>query len=349
MIKILITFTFLVAFNTVIGSPMSSSEEVIFFPTSATITEKGLWKFPIHHWVYESEEKSIPQQLSRKIVTEILELVGLSDDDTKSENFKERIQWFLVNNKGGKNISIKISSAGLNDGTSLHSTAANGHAKTDVYLPFKKNLQDRSWIKIKTDDLTQHKRTFYGEVQLIPESGLSVISDIDDTIKISNVLDKKKLLKNVFVEPYQATKGMPALYQQLKEKGAYFHYVSSSPWQLFPNLKIFMASRYPKGTMTLRYFRLKDGSFFNFLRSSQDYKIKSISSIIKRYPKHQFILIGDSGEHDPEIYANIYQQFPNNIQSIWIRPVEGSDVSKERFNVSFKSVPRGIWSIFDSP
>ena len=349
MIKILTTFIFLITFNTVIASPLNSTEDLIFFPTSATATKQGLWKFPIHYWVYDPEKTSISHQLSRKIVTEILELAGLSDKDTESKNFKERIKWFLVDNKGEKNISITLSNILLQNSVLLGATTANGHATSTIYLPFKKELHPRDWVKIETDELPANKRKFYGEVQLIAENGLSVISDIDDTIKISEVLDKKKLLKNVFVETYQTTNGMPALYRQLKEKGAYFHYVSSSPWQLYPSLKAFMATHYPKGTINQRYFRLKDKSFFNFLHSSQTYKIKKITSIIKRYPKHRFILIGDSGEHDPEVYATIYRHFPHNIKSIWIRHVAGSNVSKERLNTSFKNVPRGIWRVFDSP
>ena len=79
------------------------------------------------------------------------------------------------------------------------------------------------------------------------------------------------------------------------------------------------------------------------------YLIEKISAIIKRYPKHRFLLIGDSGEHDPEVYAKLYKQFPNNIQSIWIRYVEGSDISKQRLATSFKSVPPALWRILNIP
>ena len=139
---------------------------------------------------------------------------------------------------------------------------------------------------------------------------------------------------------------MPELYQRLKERGAYFHYVSASPWQLYPSLQPFMQAHYPQGTLMFRHFRLKDTSFIKFLGSSKDYKIEKISAIIKRYPKHQFILIGDSGEHDAEIYATIYQQFSENIQSIWIRNVEGSDATQKSLKVVFKDVPEEKWYTF---
>ena len=110
-----------------------------------------------------------------------------------------------------------------------------------------------------------------------------------------------------------------------------------------------MDKHYPKGTITLRDFRLKDSSLFAFLQPSTIYKIGQIKSIIERYPQHQFILIGDSGEHDPDVYAEIYKQFPNSIKSIQIRAVDGSDLSDARFTETFKAIPRSLWQVFKTP
>ncbi|RTZ65431.1 MAG: hypothetical protein DSZ29_04370 [Aquificaceae bacterium] len=348
--KSIIILVLLFTFQSLFASPLSNQDEITFFPTSASVVNgEKLWEFPIHDWVYEIEENSVSRQLGRKVIAETLEIAGLNDHDTESKNFKERIKWFLVDNKGNKNVAIQLSKIRLEEAVLLNPTSVNGHAKSNIYLPFRKELYAHRWVKIEADSFMPQQHKVYGEVQLIPAYGLSVISDIDDTIKISEVLDKKKLLKNIFVAPYQTTRGFPELYQRLKEKGAYFHYVSSSPWQLYPSLKTFMEKNYPKGTITLRHFRLKDESFFKFFRSSQQYKINKITAIIKRYPKHHFILIGDSGEHDPEIYAKIYRQFPRNIQSIWIRYVEGSHMSRQRLATDFKDIPRNIWTIFSSP
>lgn len=135
----------------------------------------------------------------------------------------------------------------------------------------------------------------------------------------------------------------------MQQKGAYFHYVSASPWQIYPSLKPFMQANYPKGSISLRNFRLKDSSLVKFLKSSEEYKTNKISDIIKRYPKHQFILIGDSGEHDPEVYAKIYKQYPKNIKSIQIRVIEGANMEQERFNKLFKIAPKIRWKIFATP
>ena len=349
IILVFITLYLLIGMNALSASPLDDDEEVIIFPVSASVTPNGGWRIPLHHWVYELEEDSLLSKLSRKVITESLELAGLSDDDTHSTVFKQRIKWFLTDNKGWKKLSISLSKINPNDHIALNKTTFNGHAYTDIYLAVKKELRARSWIEINIDSKSKHKRQFKAEVQLIPANGLSVISDIDDTIKVSEVLDKKKLLKNTFIAPYQVVKGMPELYQRLKKHGAYFHYVSASPWQLYPSLQPFMQSHYPKGTLMFRHFRLKDSSFIKFLGSSKNYKIEKISAIIKRYPKHQFILIGDSGEHDAEIYATIYQQFSKNIQAIWIRNVDGSNATQKSLKVVFKDIPEEKWNIFLLP
>ncbi len=97
---IFIALYFVMGMNALLALPLDNDEEVIVFPVSGSITPKGTWKIPLHHWVYEREEDSLLSKLSRKAIAESLELAGLSDDDTNSAVFKQRIKWFLTDNKG---------------------------------------------------------------------------------------------------------------------------------------------------------------------------------------------------------------------------------------------------------
>ncbi|MBN2381518.1 DUF2183 domain-containing protein [bacterium] len=93
------------------------------------------------------------------------------------------------------------------------------------------------------------------EVFLVPEQGLSVISDIDDTVKVSNVLDSHRMLQATFLEEFQVVSGMPQLFQCLHARGTTFHYVSGSPWQLYqPLLDFFQSSGLPAGSVQLKHF-----------------------------------------------------------------------------------------------
>lgn len=322
-------------------SPLKEDESVLFFPTSASVSN-GKWDVRIHSWVFEKEEKDLSRIILQKSFEEVIEVMGeLDDNDERLSTLNERLMWFLVDNQRNKGLNINFN----NQHYSLESSEPNGHAITTIKTDL--SAENGDWLSYKVEDVSN--RNFGGEIQLIPETGLSIISDIDDTIKVSNVLDKKELILNTFINPYITTEGFPDYYKKLALEGAYFHYVSASPWQLYPSLKPFMDAHYPKGTLSLRNFRLKDSSLLGFLKPSTEYKISAIKNIIERYSKHQFILIGDSGEHDPGVYAEIYRQFPENIQLIQIRAVEGSDLSKKRFSDIFKDMPLNKWELFSKP
>ena len=325
------------------ASPLKSDEQVMFFPSSASQLTDGKWEAPIHHWVFEKEDNSISRKFSQAIFSELIEGFDVSEEKANSDLFRGRLAWFLVDNERHKNVDIEIKGQNFE----LQLTEANGHGNTDIQ--FNSKAHSDNWLKFKILDQGDAKGDFSAEVQLIPETGLSVISDIDDTIKISDVLDKKALIRNTFVEPYEVAKGMPEYYQNLEKQDAYFHYVSASPWQIYPSLKPFMDLHYPKGTVSLRYFRLTDSSLISFLEPSTEYKVTQIQQIIQRYPKHQFLLIGDSGEHDPEVYASIYRQFPEAIKSIQIRAIKGSDLSEKRFLEDFEGIPKSVWVVFEIP
>src|SRR5205807_10385096 len=144
-----------------------------------------------------------------------------------------------------------------------------------------------------------------GIIRLLPQTGISVISDIDDTIKISDVRDRKELLRNTFCRPYCPVPGMAQRYRSWdKSADARFHYVSASPWQLYIPLAAFIRSNgFPEGTFQLKLFRWKDQTFFDLFRSPEKYKMTAIKPLFERFPHRKFVLVGDSGEKDPETYA----------------------------------------------
>ena len=75
----------------------------------------------------------------------------------------------------------------------------------------------------------------------------------------------------------------------------------------------------------------------------------AIQAIIDRYPGRTFILVGDSGEQDPEVYAQMMQQYPDRIMSVFIRNVTGESIDNERFAALLASVPSERWSLFENP
>jgi len=326
------------------GSPLKLDEELVFFPTSATQQLDGQWQVPVHAWCFEQDKNSLMRLLSVKAVSELLEFMDVTEQQTRMPIFQERIQWFLMDNESNKRIHINLDDVQHSSPRS----GLNGHLQFE--LPYQTTSSPASnWLKLPMQMPSNDQRTFYAESQLIPAKGLSIISDIDDTLKPSQVLDKKQLVQNVFFKEYQAVEGMPAFFQWLANQGAYFHYLSSSPWQMYPLLKPMLDQYYPKGAVHLRHFNPSNRSFIKFFMSSEVYKTTKAINIIHRYPEHQFILIGDSGEKDPEVYARLYREFPHNIKQILIRAVEGSNLHRKRFAEVFADVPADKWKVFAEP
>ncbi|RKP39046.1 hypothetical protein BJ085DRAFT_28777 [Dimargaris cristalligena] len=171
--------------------------------------------------------------------------------------------------------------------------------------------------------LPYHPHPSYGIVDLIGPHGVSVISDIDDTIKISNVAHGKlALMEKALFEPSQEVPGMAELYHGWWERGAHFHYVSNSPWQLLPTLqKFFQEHRFPPGSAHLKMWDTSDGSRLSFLQNPADGKREAIRSIMRDFPHRSFILVGDSGQMDIELYADIAREFPDQVVKIFIRDI----------------------------
>jgi phosphatidate phosphatase APP1 len=190
-----------------------------------------------------------------------------------------------------------------------------------------------------------------GRALWVPERGLSLVSDIDDTIKDSNVLVRRELLLNTFVRPFVAVNGMAARYRQFAQAhpDLRVHYVSGSPHQLYPALADFLDNaQFPAGSLHLRDVRLRQ-ELTGGSGSTKAHKIETIRRLIADFPLRRFVLIGDSGEHDPEIYAAIAREHPQQVLAIWIRDVTGQAREHPRYAAAFAGIDAARWRIFDDP
>jgi phosphatidate phosphatase APP1 len=153
---------------------------------------------------------------------------------------------------------------------------------------------------------------------LVPPPGakFGVISDIDDTIVYSHVIRKLRMIVALAFSNARTRKpfkGVAAFYRALHAGVNPVFYVSKSPWNLYvPLVEFIELQGLPAGPLLLRDFGL---------RMKKNHKTEAIESILRTYPKLPFVLIGDSGEQDPEIYSDIVRRFPKRIRTIYIRSV----------------------------
>jgi len=179
-----------------------------------------------------------------------------------------------------------------------------------------------------------------GQVLVPTGADFGVISDIDDTVVRSSATNVLKmawivLLNNAHTRlPFE---GVNAFYEALR-RGAQgrahnpIFYVSSSPWNIYDVLEDFLnVHGVPPGPLFL-----KDWSP-SVLGKHRTHKLGIIRTLLRTYPDLPFVLIGDSGEEDPEIYLQIVREHPGRISAIYIRDVTTAARDAEVHAIARKS------------
>ncbi|OLY80744.1 hypothetical protein AYI68_g5157 [Smittium mucronatum] len=187
---------------------------------------------------------------------------------------------------------------------------------------------------VKELDLGQeyHK----AQLKLISPNGISVISDIDDTIKELNFgHGKKKMIETAFASEPKMVKGMQYAYSSWETNLNFeFHYISNSPMQLFPIISDFLYNfSFPVSSLHLRSF--DKSKMFNRVNlvGNMENKQFYIRELLRKFPSRKFVLVGDSGEKDLELYTSIAtdNEFKNQITNIFIRDIFSSDPSEATY------------------
>ena len=168
-----------------------------------------------------------------------------------------------------------------------------------------------------------------GEILLPAASAkFGVISDIDDTViqsRVSNFIQAARTVMLGNARTRLPFPGVAAFYRALRrgatgEENNPVFYVSSSPWNIYDVIAEFMVLQdIPKGPLLLRDWDLR----LNSLRRSRHFEHKGVAirNVMQLYPHLEFVLIGDTSQHDPEIYARIVSEFPERVRAIYIRDV----------------------------
>ncbi len=156
-----------------------------------------------------------------------------------------------------------------------------------------------------------------------------IISDIDDTIKLTDVLNKKtEIVRNALFSK-KAFSGMSQLYKELNKKETDIHYVSGSPNLIRKVINNFLEdNNFPQN----RNIVLKTKKVHTY-----EYKVEAIKDLIKELNPDEIILIGDDTEVDPEVYDTISKLNPLKVSGIYIRAVQNRELPSNGLMRSFFS------------
>lgn len=325
---------------------------IVLFPTYARrLPGRAAW----HATVAGMVSQPLPERSRRRrlAVAVLRRLLDLDEAQIASDVFRRRADSLLFQRLAGQQVTVRVAGRSVDAGQ----TDRAGHFRVEF------EVEDQA-ITVDGGGHGEADRLVYeasaeddvacrGHIHLVSPAGTSVISDIDDTVKITNVADRRELLRNTLLREFAAVPGMADVYRRWQGEGTVFHYVSASPWQLSRCLCGFLADAgLPAGSMHLKLFRLKDSTPLGRLPSRKRSKRRVIEEIMRDFPERRFLLIGDSGERDAEVYSAVARRRGPQVAGIAIRLVESRVTQRrqrERFMKLGRRLPPDTLRVFTAP
>lgn len=343
---------------------LKRDKEVVVYPTYGYRKpgDESTWAIPVRVWVSKARRLPVPDEVVGIFAADMGHLSG--EDIGR---LRARLSHFVADDDSRESVSVTFDGDPEGRTYALPGvTDANGLIQHELEISDAKARDILAaqgsaggWLTFKAS-----AEGFEGEgrARLVEPEGLSVISDIDDTIKVTEVpAGKPIVLRNTFLRGWVETAGMPERYGAFGD-GVMFHYVSGSPWQLYKLLGEFVRAKYPEGAFHMKDVRknlLTHESWHDFKHFVADenatyvQKVGQITRILLNLPRRDFILIGDSGERDPDVFNEIRKTFPRQVREIFIRDVVGErdDPRSKRLDgmtvIEAPTIVRGVTQFTD--
>ncbi len=257
----------------------------LLFPTYASRDAvSGMWRLPVFGGVYELGEV----RLRKRVLLNLLQKIMRVDPAImQGDRFHERILPFVSAGERGLGLEVRVGGDGYRI---RRKTRRNGlfHGVVRIADSSVRRASEGGPSFDAAVGVPGESDLAANKVRLVDRQGLSIVSDIDDTIKITGVGRREELLANTFLREFRSVEGMAPVYRRWAEQGAVFHYVSSSPWQLFqPLSEMTTASGFPSGSLHLRAFRLRDHMLRRLLLIHRRGKRVEIGGLLKAFPQRR--------------------------------------------------------------
>lgn len=212
------------------------------------------------------------------------------------------------------------------------------------YLAPGNDTTDIQRLNVYTDGTLTGNATSY----LVPESGITIISDIDDILRVTKIYEPEEGLLNSFARPFTQWMNMPDIYANWSRTipNFHFHYLTTTPEQVTRNYMQFIYDTYPGGSFDTRPLNFSDVSATLSIRKFL------LTKIFETYPNRKFILIADTSNSDVmSDYPEMVTDFPGQVQCIFLRNTSATD-SGDKFpyeTSGFKNLNQSQYMFFLVP
>jgi hypothetical protein len=368
---------------------IAPDERVVYFPTSATQCNSTHWRVPIHGWIFKPKEADSKRAAFRGLLRRALQVPSGSDEE---RILHHRLRPFVVDNERWKRPKVSLAgrehrmSPSRKDGhftstlvvseEEMRAFIVDSGAEDDEEM--EEGRDGNSKIRTisfystssslgrggggTTDRRAGDEGTHKGVAMLVPPRGITVVSDVDDTIKVTDVVNKNEMLRNTFLREFVAVPGMADLYRRWCTTGmgdssrdgpCHLHLLSASLYQLYEDLEAFRKkSGFPSASYTLKTIRPKDArrTIQTLLEDAYDFKRRELVRLLGEHPQRLFVLVGDTGEKDPHVYASMARDYPHQVRKVLLRCVprnETDDVQSRVHDIMVEAgVARERWMVF---
>ncbi|KAI9820419.1 MAG: hypothetical protein M1832_003752 [Thelocarpon impressellum] len=183
---------------------------------------------------------------------------------------------------------------------------------------------------------------------LVPTEGVTMLSDIDDILRVTKIYQPKEGLLNSFARPFTPWLNMPEIYANLSKSlpNMHFHYLTTTPEQITKNYMQFIYAAYPGGSFDTRPLNFSDVSATLSIRKFL------LTKVFQTFPKRKFILVGDTTNSDVmRGYPELATDFPGQVLCILLRNTSATDPeNKFPYDTSgFKDLNTNSYMFFNVP
>lgn len=321
----------------------ASPTEVLNIPPYANWTDKG-WNVRFHGNVYKMP--NISQSKIDDLANIFLIGVKLEDlPQTQQDQARNLTKEIFIVQQGDQNVTLHLEPArsqggdgepggsnaitapgGTQNVTMPYETTPEGDF--DAFVPIQSNgllagneTQNVQRLNVYTNGTLTGNATAY----LVPDEGITFISDIDDILRVTKIYDPKEGLLNSFARPFTQWMNMPDIYanwSQSLPNSTHFHYLTTTPEQVTRNYMDFIFKTYPGGSFDTRPLNFSDVSATLSIRKFL------LDKVFATFPKRKFVLIADTSNSDVmSDYPQLAHEHPDQVQCIFLRNTSSTDSS----------------------
>jgi len=344
--------------------------QVLNIPPYGNWTDEG-WQIRFHGNVYKTPNisQSKIDDLANIFLTDV-DIKDLpADQQAQARNLTKEI---FVLQQGGVNVSMHLEPApsagasgqpggggaitpggGTQNITLPHETTVEGDF--DVFVPIRNvsgagllagngtaNIQR---LNVYANGSIDGNATAY----LVPPTGLTIISDVDDILRVTKIYQPKEGLLNSFARAFVPWMNMPSVYANWSASlpnGTHFHYLTTTPEQVTRNYMDFIYKTYPGGSFDTRPLNFSDVS------ATLSIRLFLLEKIFDTFPNRKFVLVADTSNSDVmKDYPKLAHDRPNQVQCIFLRNTSATD-SGDKFpydTSGFKGLNNKSYMFFRTP